>query len=92
VTPNAPSEPVWTLTGSDQAESAAARSHKPVGEMYYRREETLEVEAAESKPMRPDESAGANPPGTGASHAPAEAAASEQQQRRGWWQRTFRKD
>jgi hypothetical protein len=89
--PNTPSEPVWSL-GSDRAEAAANVSHEPVGQMYYRREETLEdiTPANSSVDSSAQEKAGRK-------QSPAEAQADlpnreqpeQAPQRRGWWQRQF---
>ncbi|HSC17382.1 MAG TPA: ribonuclease E/G, partial [Rhizomicrobium sp.] len=94
VTPNAPSEPVWSL-GSDRAEAAAARTHETVGQMYYRREETLdsqEILPAGTPPKPVDAKAlreERNQSVRETSETSAEAQ-SPQPQRRGWWQRTFK--
>jgi len=100
VTPNAPSEPVWSL-GSDRAEAAAARTHETVGQLYYRREEALENESRSQAtastnrlvvgPEPSSPSAAAVNDGEPLQTA-EETAPSNQAQRRGWWQRTFRKD
>ncbi|MFL6690862.1 MAG: Rne/Rng family ribonuclease [Alphaproteobacteria bacterium] len=91
VMPNTPSEPVWSL-GSDRAEAAANVSHEPVGQMYYRREETLEeITPANSsvESSAPGKASRKQDP----EEAPADHQSPEQPepapQRRGWWQRQF---
>jgi len=94
VTPNAPSDPVWSL-GSDRAEAAAARTHETVGEMYYRREETLAANETEpgGAPPKPHDAKAIREERKQSFPEPSETSAeaeSSQPQRRGWWQRTFK--
>ena len=97
VAPNAPSEPVWSL-GSDRAEAAAASAHEPVGEMYYRREETLESRAPDTE-KKPERRVGKTVPVETISaeqnrprEEPAKSDETAQPQRKGWWQRQFRRE
>jgi ribonuclease E len=100
VTPNAPSEPVWSL-GSERAEGTATAVHETVGEMYYRREEAP-AEGRIPQPRQDTSMERTLQPGPEqhrADEAVTETAAqeqtgaqgTEQPQRRGWWQRPFRK-
>jgi|KBSMisStaDraftv2_1062788.scaffolds.fasta_scaffold17381_2 ribonuclease E len=91
VMPNTPSEPLWSL-GSDRADAAANVSHEPVGQMYYRREETLDKitpanspmeAAAQGKATRKQDSE--QTPG----NHPNREQPEQPPQRRGWWQRQF---
>jgi ribonuclease E len=91
VMPNTPSEPVWSL-GSDRAEAAANVSHEPVGQMYYRREETLEdiTPANSSVESSAQEKAGRKQsPEETPAELPDREQSEQQPQRRGWWQRQF---
>ena len=104
VTPNAPSEPVWSF-GSDAAAQAEATKSEPIGEQYYRREEPAaaapQSQIADSAPVPETvsraEPAEPEPPQThsAASKSPSHSEAthspsnSSQPQRKGWWQRSF---
>ena len=90
-------EPVWSL-GSDRAEAAAASAHEPVGEMYYRREETLESRAPDTE-KKPERRVGKTVPVETISaeqkrprEEPAKSDETPQPHRRGWWQRQFRRE
>jgi len=100
VTPNAPSEPVWSL-GAERAEGTATAVHETVGEMYYRREE---APAEERMPQpgqdtsmertlqpRPEQHRAHEAVSETAAQEQTGAQGAEQPQRRGWWQRPFRK-
>ncbi|MBV8798336.1 MAG: Rne/Rng family ribonuclease [Alphaproteobacteria bacterium] len=99
LTPNAPSEPVWSLA-SGGAEERTAVAHESVGEMYYRREEVREPQEKERArvevapaPAHPEPSPAGAPQDSVASEAEQETEPERTQpQRRGWWQRTFKKD
>jgi ribonuclease E len=96
VTPNAPSEPVWSL-GSDRAEAAAEAAHESVGEMYYRREDVLETPAslveAASQQTAPSPSTDLDESSAGeAEESAVQVEEPKLPARRGWWQRPFRKD
>jgi ribonuclease E len=99
VTPNAPSEPVWSL-GSDRTEAPATAVHETVGEMYYRREETRAEERLESGQdtskentvqTRPEQDRVREPVSESTAQGQSETQGAEQPQRRGWWQRPFKK-
>jgi hypothetical protein len=80
--------------GSDRAEAAAAAAHETVGEMYYRREETLDARETEPATSSKEHHAEIGAPPRSDAQVEAKPKSAEedpqQPQRRGWWQRTFR--
>src|SRR4029077_6583317 len=105
VTPNAPSEPVWSL-GIDRAEGAATAAHETVGEMYYCREEALDMSARKQLPLpqsdrdtsmenaarpRLEQNREREAVSETAAQEPARPEETERPERRGWWQRSFKR-